>query len=200
MSECIATITARGACEVSSVVILFLVLIVAAITDVRTGKIHNWTTYPAIAIGLIGHTLIGGLTGNDASMGLTGSLFGLAAGFLPMLAAWLAGGIGGGDAKLMGAVGALAGWRFVLHAMFMGFAVAVALAVIVMLKHRILRRTFARVFRFVYLLLTPTKPVDPATADSPKIPFGLALCIGGFLAMVQLLVQGSDAPKFLLGF
>ena len=103
---------------------LAVVLVAASVTDIRAGKIYNSITYPAIAVGLIGHTFVGGLAGTGHSPGLVGALAGLAVGFGPLLVAWLAGGIGGGDAKLMAAVGALTGWEFTLTAMFYGFAVA----------------------------------------------------------------------------
>ena len=180
--------------------VLAIVLIIAAVTDVRTGKIHNAITYPAIAIGLVGHTLAGGLGYTDeTSLGLAGSACGFAAGFLPLLAAWLAGGIGGGDAKLMGAVGALVGWRLALAAMFYGFLIAALMAIAVMIKRRIVRKTLARILRFLYLVFTPSRPADPATPESPKIPFGLALCIGSAAALVEVIVQGPVARKLLLG-
>ena len=118
--------------------LLAAVLCIGAWTDVRTEKIFNWLTYPAILIGLIGHGIVGGSpwssgvvthTGPGGLMDLTDSLAGLAVGFLPMFLAWQAGGIGGGDAKLMAAVGALAGWRFVLTAMFYGLGVSVVYGV-----------------------------------------------------------------------
>ena len=65
---------------------------------------------------------VGGRGGLD--IGLAGSAAGFAVGFLPLLLVWLAGGIGGGDAKVMrGRV--LTGWRFTLAAMMYGFAAAV---------------------------------------------------------------------------
>lgn len=181
-------------------VLLAAVLAGAAVTDVRSGKIYNVLTYPAIAAGLIGHTLSGILSGPGAeTLGFWGSLAGFAVGFLPLLAAHLAGGIGGGDVKLMGAVGALAGWRFALAAMFYGFMAAAVMAMIVMLRRRIVRRTLGRIMRFLYLMLTPVGPSDPAEAESPKIAFGLALCIGSAAALVEAIVRGAGAPKFLLG-
>ena len=194
-----ATLMLQYVANLWSFFVLGAMLVIAAITDVRSGKIHNWLTYPVVAIALIGHTLAGGLTGYGRWMGLGGSLCGLAVGFLPLLAAWLAGGIGGGDAKLMGAVGALGGWRFAVAGMFYGFAVAAIMALIVMLRRRITRKTFGRVLRFLALLLTPTKPADPATEDSPTIPFGLALCIGAAVALLEAALQGPFASKFLLG-
>jgi prepilin peptidase CpaA len=175
-----------------------VVLVVAAVTDVRSGKIYNALTYPALAVGLIGHTLAGGLTGSEEAMGLAGSLIGLAVGSA-LLIAWLAGGIGGGDAKLMMAVGALTGYRFTIDAMFWGFLVAALMAVGVIVRRRIARDTMKRIWRFLFLVLTPGKPADPAVKDSPKIPFGLALCIGSAVALAYTLIRGPDAQKLLLG-
>jgi len=174
------------------------VLVVAAVTDVRSGKIPNWLTLPAVAAGLIGHTLFGGLMGDETALGLAGAAGGLAMGAGPLLLAWMAGGIGAGDVKLMGAVGALTGWRFALAAMFYGFLVAALMAVAVMLKRRIVRRTLARIGRFVWLAMTPGKGGGPATEQSPKIPFGLALCIGSAAALAETLVRGSQAAKLIL--
>jgi len=163
----------------------------AAVTDLRRGKIYNALTYPAIALGMIGHTLVGGITGGEGSLGLAGSLAGFATGFLPMFAAWMAGGVGGGDAKLMGAVGALSGWRFTLSAMFYGLLAALVLAIIVMVSRRLTRRTLGRVWRFLLLALVPRGTVDPATADSPKVPMGLAFALGVLAALAEALAGAS---------
>lgn len=171
-------------------------LVVASVTDLRTGKIYNWTTYPAIAAGLIGHALLGGVVGNE-HMGLAGSLLGLLVGMgFPMLA-WMAGGIGGGDAKLMGAVGALTGWRFALVALVYGLLAAGLLALIVMLRHRVLKDTFGRVFRFLYLLVLRARPTDPSTPSSPTIPFGLAFAIGTGVAIVFAALWGPGNAGLL---
>ena len=175
--------------------VLAVALVVSAVSDIRDGKIRNAVTYPAIVIGLLGHTLLGGLGGDDVQLGLYGSLGGFAAGFVPLSAAWLAGGIGGGDAKLMGAVGALTGWRFVVAAMFYGFGIAAVMAVAVMLKRRIARKTLLRIWQWLYLLFTPAKAADPATEESPKIPFGLALCIGSAIALTDVLIGGRIAER-----
>ncbi len=179
-------------------IVLAAVVSIAAVTDIRSGRIHNVITYPAVAIGLIGHTLAGGLRGSENAMGLIGSLAGLAIGST-LLVAWLAGGIGGGDAKLMAAVGALAGWRFTLSAMFWGFLIAALMAVFVMVRKRITIRTLGRIWRFLILSLTPSKPASPVIADSPKIPFGLALCIGSAMAIAEALIRGPAAQKLILG-
>lgn len=177
--------------------VLAVVLVAAAITDIRSGKILNMVTYPAIVVGLVGHTLVGGIFGGDGifggekAIGLAGSAAGFAVGFVPLLVAWMAGGIGGGDAKLMGAVGALTGWSFTLSAMFYGLLVVAVMAIFVMIRRRIAIATLGRIWRFLYLSFTPGKGAGPSGPQSPTVPFGLALCIGSAAAMAELLYKGK---------
>ena len=181
-------------------VLLGLTLIVASVTDVRSHKIYNWTTYPAIVAGLIGHTLLGGLTGQGSvALGLAGSLAGLAVGFLPLLIVYLSGGLNAGDVKLMGAVGALTGWRFTLEAMFLGFLAAALIAIVLLLRRRMLVATLRRVGQFLLMAAARTRPPDPASAESPKVAFGLALSLGAAAALVEALVRGPLARKLFLG-
>jgi prepilin peptidase CpaA len=174
-------------------VALAVLLVCAAVTDLRCGKIYNVVTYPAVALGLIGHTLLGGVTGGPGpcELGLAGAAAGLAAGFLPMLAAWLAGGVGMGDAKLMAAVGALGGWKFALDTLFFGLMAALALAIVVMIRRRVVRRTLGRVWRFLVLALAPRSAPLPTTEDSPKVPLGLAFSIGAAAALAKALTGAS---------
>ena len=181
--------------------VLAVVLVAGSYTDLRYEKIYNWITLPAVLVGLAGHAVVGGLAGeSQLQLGLSGSAAGLAAGFLPLMLAWLAGGIGGGDAKLMGAVGALTGWRFALAAMMYGFAVAAVMAVVVMIARRVTRSTLRRMWWSLVLVIRARQVTDPATPKSPKIPFGLALCIGSGIALVEVLFRGPVASKLLLGW
>ena len=180
-------------------VVLAVVLVISAVTDIRSGRVYNFITYPAILIGLVGHTMAGWIWGTEAAIGPVGSLGGLAVGFIPLLLAWSAGWIGGGDAKLMGAIGALGGWRFALAAMFYGFAVAGLMAIVVMIRRKVVRRTVGRLWRYLYLSLTPGRTGKVETADSPTVPFGLALCVGSGVALIEAVVRGAGAPKLLLG-
>ena len=178
--------------------VLVVVLVAAAIDDVRTSKIHNWITYPAVLAGLVGHCCYGGVDLHGRQLGFDGALIGLAVGFGPMFIAWRAGGVGGGDAKLMGAVGALVGWEFALASLFYGFVIAGVMALVVMLRRRILRRTLGRVWRFLMLLMMRAKPGDPSGADSPTIAIGLALAVGAALELIDVLL-GGPVTKMLFG-
>jgi prepilin peptidase CpaA len=172
--------------------VLAAVVVAAVAEDLRSGRIPNAVTLPAVAIGLVGHTLFGGLGGGPVQLGLAGAAGGLALGFLPMLAAALAGGVGMGDAKLMAAVGALGGWRFALDTMLYGFIAALVLAIVVMIRHRVVKRTLGRVWRFLVLALAPRSGPVPTTADSPTVPIGLALGLGAAAAMINALSGGRS--------
>jgi len=174
--------------------VLLALVVSAAVTDARLGKIPNWLTYPAILIGLAGNTWTGGIGLEAGQMGLAGSAAGFAVGFLPLLLCWLAGGIGGGDAKLMGAIGAIGGWEFVLSAMLYGFLVAAVMAAIVMVRRRLVRRTLRRVWHTIVLLVVPgARPVDPTSSDSPTVPFAVGLCIGTAGAILEVMLRAWAA-------
>lgn len=179
--------------------LLAILVVAGSVTDVKSGKIPNLLTYPAALVGLAGHGIAGGLWGHGVEFGLMGSLLGLTVGYVPMLLARELHGVGGGDAKLMGAIGALAGWRFALSAMFFGLLASAVLAVIVMIRKKVVKRTFLRLARFARLALLPGGVVDPVREDSPQVPMGLAFCIGCAAAMAEALCRGPEGPKWLLG-
>ena len=75
----------------------------ALVADVRTRKIPNWLNVTGFVTGLVFHGVTQGL------VGVQFSLFGFATGFGILFLLWITGGGGGGDVKLMGAVGAWLG-------------------------------------------------------------------------------------------
>lgn len=84
-----------------AVVVVFT--LVAAISDVRTKRLPNWLTVPALVCGIIFQVVTAGWAG------LLTALAGFAVGFSILFVLWLIGGSGGGDVKLMGALGAWLG-------------------------------------------------------------------------------------------
>ncbi len=76
---------------------------VAVFTDLKSRLIPNWLTVSSFVIALVFHLATGGLSGLLLSLG------GFATGFGILLVLWLIGGGGGGDVKLMGAIGAWVG-------------------------------------------------------------------------------------------
>src|SRR2546425_3121875 len=85
------------------VVALAAVLVTAMCTDLRSSRIPNWLTFPAMGFALLAHAWLGGL--QEALF----SLAGLGAGLGLFLILYATGSLGAGDVKLMAAVGALVG-------------------------------------------------------------------------------------------
>lgn len=89
-------------------VVLSVVVLMAAFTDLRAERIPNWLSFPGALLGIVLHTLSGGAEG--ALFGAYGWLagFGLTIGF------YAVGGMGAGDVKLVALVGAFLGAQRVL--------------------------------------------------------------------------------------
>jgi len=156
-----------------------LLLGLCAYWDVRFRRIPNWATLPATALGLGMNGLFLGWQGMKTS-GL-----GLLVGFGVLLILFVLGWMGGGDVKLMAAIGALKGYPFVVSALFYSLIVAVVIGVAMLIWNRKTLRTFKNLF-FVMgsrvSRLIPKQNVDRNEAQ--KIPFGLAIVLGTIWAMV----------------
>ena len=88
----------------STIVVLLAVVLTSVIyTDLRSSRIPNVLTFSGIGMGCIAHVWGGGI------QGLFFSLEGLVVGLGIFLFLYASGGVGAGDVKLMGAVGAMVG-------------------------------------------------------------------------------------------
>lgn len=109
-------------------VLLAATVLMAAATDIRRREIPNWLTLGAILAGLVAHPVLSGWEG------LKLSLVGFLAAALVFLPLFILRFLGGGDVKLMGAIGALAGYQnlfvvFLLDALLAGLAAVVLIVV-----------------------------------------------------------------------
>lgn len=152
--------------------LLLAVVLAAAVCDIATRRIFNVITYPAIVAGVACNAWL------DGWPGVASAVAGFAVGFGPMLVAYLIGGYGGGDAKLMGAVGAIGGPFAALSVLFYGLLVGVAMGMLEVVWRGQALATLARSGRALWLLLSGARPSDPTTPQSPKVRLGLAIAIG----------------------
>ena len=96
---------------------LFLMATVCIITDLRYQRIPNVVTLPTMLLALSYHALTAGWAGLMTSM--TGLLLGTALFLIP----YLMGGMGAGDVKMVGAMGALVGpWGVIDIVIYAAFA------------------------------------------------------------------------------
>ena len=138
----------------------------AAACDVRMRRIPNLLTFGAAATGLMYHLISGGpgAFGDSSAGWLVGALL--------FVVPFVLRGLGGGDVKLLAALGAWIGPLDVVWlALYTGVAGG-AMAVVVALAHGYLRRAFDN----VWLLLCHWR-------------------VAGLRALPELTLEGSTAPK-----
>jgi len=112
----------------------------ATIEDIARRTISNWFCASALLAGGLLHCYRGGWRGLGAS------LLGAGVGFFLFLLSYLLGGMGGGDVKLMGGLGAMLGWERIWLAVFLT-AVAGALGAAAAAMPGLLRRRISRAER-----------------------------------------------------
>jgi prepilin peptidase CpaA len=160
------------------------VLAVAVCTDVRSQRIPNALTLPAMAWGLAWHGL------SQGPQGLLFAFAGLGLGLALMLAPFLLGFMGGGDVKLMAAVGAFLGPGDGLAA-FLYACLAGGLYALIVLARRsdLLVRVLKSLGVSLWLLATTGRttfaPVA-LNAGLPRLCYGLAIAAG---TLAQILVS-----------
>jgi len=157
-------------------IFLSIILIAAAVNDLRFQKIPNLLTYPTMAIALVYHFIMSGPDGLLFSAG------GLALGIAVLIIPYLMGGMGAGDAKLMGAVGAILGARGVFIAfLFTAITGGIYALILVLIKRQHFKGFFtkqaATLKTFIY-----TKQFIPISGNSnekkPKLCYGIAIALG----------------------
>jgi prepilin peptidase CpaA len=155
--------------------ILILLAITSFITDITKKKIYNIQTYPSMALGLILGYAVGG--GYGILMSLAGLLTGLALLFI----IFIAGGIGAGDVKLLGAIGALKGSVFVLWTMFYTGLIGGVMAFALLIWKGKLLSTFKNLFAF---LRHPIKAQEDQNPEGRMyLPYGVAISLGSVWAL-----------------
>jgi prepilin peptidase CpaA len=148
--------------------VALLVAIVAAVYDFRTGHIPNWLTLGTLAVAIVMHVLSGalgsGLTG--AGAGAITAVSGiLLCSIVPLLLYKLAG-MGGGDLKLLAAIGALAGPMIGLQAQTYSFVAMLLYAPARMAYEGKLLRTLSNVLA---LLVNPFLPKAKRRSIPPSL-------------------------------
>lgn len=162
-------------------ILLFLLLIGASFTDIRYHKIYNWLTFSAIILGLGFNMSLFGWPG------LKESLLGLGVGFIMLFIFYLGGMIGGGDVKLLAAVGALKGPSFVIWGGLYGAVIGGFIALLSLIWRRRLLSGLQRVFYLLLSFLIPhLKPLPLERKSAPLLPYGLFIALGMFSHWLEL--------------
>ncbi|MFB3855365.1 MAG: prepilin peptidase [Vicinamibacterales bacterium] len=167
--------------ETGIVIAVLATCLAASVSDVRTRRIPNLLTIGVALAGLVFHLVFGGFAGiGNACLGWAVG----AALFFPLFAL---GGMGGGDVKMLAAIGA---WVGPAAAAWTALYAAIAggvLAILVGLFHGYLKTAFVNIWQ---MLLTwwfaGVRPVPSLTLDDargPRLAYALPISVG---AMVTL--------------
>lgn len=198
--------------------LLLAVVIVAAVSDLTKGRIHNATILTALLGGFALAYLRGGMAGSiyAPTINLWSSAAGATAMFVLFYVFHKLGGLGGGDVKLMAGIGALTGLRFAIWAtLFTSFAGMILAITLLIYRGEMkagARRSLKGLFRLrrkraseipgpdgVAPALTDPEGAKAADAEEAKrfgVPYALAVGAGVVWATVVFLRQGMILPFF----
>lgn len=146
---------------------------IAAVADLGFRRIPNALTLPAMGIAAVAAAAYHGLPG-VANAALTGLVCLLAMAVFHRLGA-----LGGGDVKLMAAIGVAGGWPFIAHAAVFGGVVGGAMGLVALVWRRNVFEALARE------LQAAGRAPAGAGGERPRVPFGAALSVGALLALVR---------------
>lgn len=140
-------------------------LVIAAYTDIRHGKVCNALTFPSIVLGLALNGIFWGL--NGLMMSVQAGVLAIALLIIPVALK----GLGAGDLKLLVAVGVLEGVRFLLSA-FLWSALIFGVVSVVIISYR----------RLAFAALPTYANWGPGKVRA--LPFAAMVTIGSMIALV----------------
>lgn len=151
----------------------------AAVLDIVTRRIPNTWTYSGIVIGL----LMGLWPEHGPSF--SDSLLGLTTAFVPSLLLFALGSMGGGDVKLISAIGALLGYPVILDVMFYSIVLGCVWgATVIIWRGRVLDTLKGFWSLLVCLFYPETYKIVPV--QDLSIPFGVPIAAGTIWAVFGL--------------
>jgi len=162
-------------------IVALAVVATAAVIDIRTRRIPNLLTFGSAAAAVAYHVWTSGLHG--LALSVAGWAVGIAL-FLPM---FLLKGMGAGDVKLLGAVGAWLGTMGVLFAALYSVLAGGVLALIVGGMHGYLGKAFSNLWGLLgFWRAAGIQPLPGLTIEDsagPRLAYGVAIAAGTFAAV-----------------
>jgi prepilin peptidase CpaA len=153
-----------------------LVAVFGAITDVRSARLPNRLTYSAVIAALVLRTALSGWSGVKSGfigVGIAGGLF---------CVFYIMGAMGGGDMKMMAAVGAWVGRTHVLTVLVSIALAGGVLALVSVIVNKNLIQTVRNAARLVLYRfnagLEPHPEMNVQAPGSRRVPFGVAIAMG----------------------
>lgn len=164
--------------------ILVSVIVIAVVLDLRSRRIPNILTVTSSLIGIIMLSLEG-----KAVISIAGLILGIAL----MMPGFMIGGVGGGDVKLMAAIGSLKGPSFVLNVFIISTLCGGLLALICAIKDGRLQRLLIDTWDYIKSLgvsiITGKNLINvtlPNAEEASVIPYGVAIFSGTVIVLLGM--------------
>ena len=164
-------------------VLLLLVVIPAAFFDIRQRRIPNWLVLTGLVAGIGLNTFLFYDNPSPVS-GLWFSLQGLGIALLVYFPLYLLRGMGAGDVKLMGAVGAIVGWKAWLFVLFFTSILGGLTAVLIVVSKGRIYHTLQNIgviltsIRYRQAPYTGNPELDVGTDEGVRMPHGVIIALG----------------------
>ena len=158
-------------------VALVALLVLACWFDVRERRIPNALTFAGLVVALLVRLALGWAPALEGAAGA-----GLAV--LLAIVPFALGFLGGGDVKLLGAVGAFMGTDRLLGALLLVAVVGGILALLEAVRRRALRHALVNTYGFAKHWVLFGRTGVTATLESPEtmsVPYGVAIAVGSLL-------------------
>ncbi len=150
--------------------------LVACLTDVTSRRVPNVLTATAIAVGVFAHTLL------PEGRGFVAALLGFGAGLAVFFPLFALGGLGGGDVKLMAALGTWIGWSPIVWTALYGAVAGGVIALGVGFAHGYLRQAFSNIGGLLlFWSVQGVRPMPALTLEEghgPRLPYAIPIFVG----------------------
>ncbi len=154
--------------------------VIACVTDVRSRRIPNWLTFGAAAAAIGSYLIMGGPRAAGASV------FGWAVGVLLFAPVFLVGGLGAGDVKLVGAIGAWLGPAAAVHVALYSAIAGGAMGLIVAAFRGYLRTAFMNLRVIVtswWYGIVSVPGLTLADGKGPRLAYAIPIATGTVLTL-----------------
>jgi prepilin peptidase CpaA len=164
-------------------ILLSLIVIPAAVVDIKTRRIPNWLSLSGIVLGIALNAFL------FETDGLWFSLKGLGLAFAVYFVLYLIHAMGAGDVKLMAAVGAVAGPGYWLLILILTSVTGALAGLLVIAAKGRLRRTFENIlvilisFRHGQLPYKENPELDVRSGEGLRLPHAVMIAFGTLVAI-----------------
>ncbi len=169
------------------IALLFLVIVSAVYNDIRSFKIKNLVTYPAVVLGIFINTYLYGIEGFKDT---------IIAVFIPIIVLFIFFALrmlGAGDIKLYCAIGAIMGWKFIVACLAYSFIFGGFISVIILLLRKNALQRFKYLFNYIkttFMLMKVDKYQDFANDKNGLFRFSYAVLGGTIISMIDMFLFG----------